>query len=40
MTKRLRWKLLFLAVALPLLWPVVSLASAAEQGQRRVVKGS
>ena len=39
MIKRLRWKLLLLAVALPLLWPVGGLASAAERGQRLVVKG-
>ena len=39
MTKRLRWRLLLVALTLPLLWSAVSPASAVEQGQRRVVKG-
>ena len=39
MTKRLRWRLLLVALVLPVLWSAVSAASAAEQGQRRVVKG-
>jgi hypothetical protein len=39
MTERLRRRLLLVAVSLPLLCSIISLASAAEQGQRRVVNG-